>query len=82
MLLMSGAFARWNLNLRYVILDEIHCISEEEGGSQWERLIKLLPCPFLAMSATVNCLKKTSSRVCTQLLPSASSIQVQVFQSR
>ncbi|KFG30168.1 DEAD/DEAH box helicase, partial [Toxoplasma gondii FOU] len=54
MLLMSGAFARWNLNLRYVILDEIHCISEEEGGSQWERLIKLLPCPFLAMSATVN----------------------------
>ncbi|KYK65895.1 DEAD/DEAH box helicase domain-containing protein, partial [Toxoplasma gondii TgCatPRC2] len=54
MLLMSGAFARWNLNLRYVILDEIHCISEEEGGSQWERLIKLLPCPFLAMSATVG----------------------------
>ncbi|PFH31606.1 DEAD/DEAH box helicase domain-containing protein [Besnoitia besnoiti] len=54
MLLMSGAFARWNVNLRYVILDEIHCISEEEGGSQWERLIKLLPCPFLAMSATVG----------------------------
>ncbi|PHJ15997.1 dead deah box helicase domain-containing protein, partial [Cystoisospora suis] len=54
MLLMSGGVKEWTSNLKYVILDEIHCISEEEaGGSKWERLIQMLPCPFLAMSATV-----------------------------
>ncbi|KAL8434543.1 hypothetical protein Efla_000059 [Eimeria flavescens] len=56
LLLLSGQpnhreFCR---HIKYVVLDEVHCIAEQEEGSKWERIIQLLPCPFLAMSATVG----------------------------
>ena len=42
-----------NLNFEYVVYDEIHQINEEEGDSL-QRIIKLLDCNFLALSATVE----------------------------
>lgn len=55
MLLMSSRYRSWVARLKYVILDEIHCIGEgNEEGRAWERLIQLIPCPFIALSATVG----------------------------
>jgi ATP-dependent RNA helicase DDX60 len=54
MLLMSPYYRDWVSRLRYVILDEVHCIGEgDDEGRAWERLIQLIPCPFIALSATV-----------------------------
>uniref|UniRef100_A0A0G4H8V5 Uncharacterized protein n=1 Tax=Chromera velia CCMP2878 TaxID=1169474 RepID=A0A0G4H8V5_9ALVE len=44
----------WVDSLKYVIFDEIHCIGNLEGGSRWEHCLQLIPCPFLALSATVG----------------------------
>ena len=56
LLLMSGHPQHRDFcsNIKYVILDEVHCIADQEEGPKWERIIQLLPCPFLAMSATVR----------------------------
>lgn len=52
---MSPGHRDWVSRLRYVILDEIHCIGEgDEEGRAWERLVQLMPCPFIALSATVG----------------------------
>jgi len=39
--------------VRWVVFDEVHCIGEQEGGAQWEHTMQLIPCPFIALSATV-----------------------------
>lgn len=52
-LLMSSIREEWAVNIKYAIFDEVHCVGEE-GGDVWERLLQLLPCPFLALSATVG----------------------------
>ena len=54
----------WAKRIEYCILDEIHCIdeiSDSEGSSSlgssaaaWEHIIRLLPCPFVALSATIG----------------------------
>eukprot|EP00915_Cephaloidophora_sp_WS-2016_P004764 GHVH01006360.1.p1 GENE.GHVH01006360.1~~GHVH01006360.1.p1 ORF type:complete len:1893 (+),score=317.06 GHVH01006360.1:103-5781(+) len=46
----------WINRLKYVIYDEIHCISdtEESRGKIYERLLMLTPCPFIALSATIG----------------------------
>lgn len=44
----------WIHHIKYIIFDEIHMIGEMEGGSVWERLILLAPCPILALSATIS----------------------------
>ncbi|CDJ41656.1 DEAD/DEAH box helicase, putative [Eimeria tenella] len=56
LLLLSGhpSHRAFCSNLKYVILDEVHIISEELEGPKVERIIQMLPCPFLAMSATVG----------------------------
>jgi hypothetical protein len=41
------------LNFDYVVYDEIHQINEEEGDSL-QRIIQILDCNFLALSATVE----------------------------
>lgn len=54
MLLLSPSNQDWIARLRYVVLDEVHCIGEQEGGVQWEHSMQLIPCPFIALSATVS----------------------------
>lgn len=52
---MSPGHREWVSRLKYVVLDEIHCIGEgDEEGRAWERLVQLMPCPFIALSATVG----------------------------
>lgn len=48
--------AGWGSRLKYVILDEVHCIgtTTEESSPSWERVICMLHCPFIALSATVG----------------------------
>ena len=38
----------------YVVFDEVHNINKEEDGDTYENLIKLIPCNFLALSATIR----------------------------
>ena len=38
----------------YVVFDEIHNLNKEEDGDIYENLIKLIPCNFLALSATIK----------------------------
>jgi len=53
MLLLSPSAQDWVKRLRWVVFDEVHCIGEQEGGAQWEHSMQLIPCPFIALSATV-----------------------------
>lgn len=52
MLLLSSSNQDWVKRLKYVVFDEVHCIGGEDG-LQWEHNMQLIPCPFLALSATV-----------------------------
>lgn len=53
MLLLSAEYQDWVAQLRYVVFDEVHCIGGQEDGVQWEHCMQLIPCPFIALSATV-----------------------------
>ena len=53
-LFMSPTYNAVARRIRYVVLDEVHCIGESESSLSWEHSIQLLPCPFLALSATVG----------------------------
>ncbi|CAA7261143.1 unnamed protein product [Cyclocybe aegerita] len=54
-LLLSPDCARvWTPRLRRIILDEIHTIGQQEGGSIWEQIILLAPCPIIGLSATIG----------------------------
>lgn len=41
-------------NLRFVIFDEIHNISDPQEGNVWAQNLQLIDCPFVALSATVG----------------------------
>ena len=41
-LALSPANRDWLGRLRYAIFDEVHCISEHDGGDVWERLLLLM----------------------------------------
>ncbi|KAF5370269.1 hypothetical protein D9758_006936 [Tetrapyrgos nigripes] len=54
-MLLSPTLAKnWLPHLRWVCLDEIHCIGQQEGGSVWEQLILMAPCPIIGLSATIG----------------------------
>jgi hypothetical protein len=53
-LLLTAVNLEWKNNLKYVILDEIHCISDAESGSVWEHILLMIKCPFVALSATIG----------------------------
>jgi len=38
----------------YAVFDEIHNVNKEDDGDIYENIIKLLPCNFLALSATIG----------------------------
>ena len=40
-------------NFNYAVFDEVHNLNGEEGGAL-ERIIRLIDCPFLALSATIK----------------------------
>jgi hypothetical protein len=52
-LLLSPQREDWVKRIRYAVFDECHLIGGA-GGETWERLLLLLHCPFLALSATVG----------------------------
>ena len=44
-------------NFNYAVFDEVHNLNGEEGGAL-ERIIRLIDCPFLALSATIKNVSK------------------------
>ena len=54
MLAPSKEAESWRKNVRWVIFDEVHCINLPEEGTVWERLLQMIRCPFLALSATIS----------------------------
>jgi superfamily II RNA helicase len=58
-MLLSPPLAKmWTPRLKYVILDEIHTIGQQEGGAVWEQILLLSPCPVIGLSATVGAPRK------------------------
>ncbi|XP_078597365.1 putative ATP-dependent RNA helicase DDX60 isoform X2 [Branchiostoma floridae x Branchiostoma japonicum] len=53
-LLLAPHRQKWAQKIRYVIFDEVHCMGSEIGAEVWEHLLLLIPCPFLALSATIS----------------------------
>ncbi|KAG8971374.1 hypothetical protein FRC05_011136 [Tulasnella sp. 425] len=54
MLLSPALAAQWVPRLRWIVLDEIHSIGQQEGGAVWEQLILFSPCPIIGLSATIG----------------------------
>jgi superfamily II DNA or RNA helicase len=44
----------WASRIRYVIMDEVHCVGDLDGGQHWENLVSLVRAPILALSATIG----------------------------
>lgn len=44
----------WRSRLQYVVFDEMHHLGDADTGATWERCIHLVPCPVIALSATVS----------------------------
>lgn len=54
-LLLDPTMQDWVKRIEYVIFDEVHCMGESaDEAAIWEHALQLIPCPFLAMSATVG----------------------------
>ncbi|EIW78173.1 P-loop containing nucleoside triphosphate hydrolase protein [Coniophora puteana RWD-64-598 SS2] len=54
-MLLAPALARvWTPRLKRIIMDEIHTIGQQEGGSVWEQILLLAPCPIIGLSATIG----------------------------
>jgi superfamily II DNA or RNA helicase len=52
-LLLSPHNEEWKRRVKWVVFDEVHCISMGNGQA-WERLLQMIECPFLALSATMG----------------------------
>lgn len=56
-----------------IILDEIHTIGQQEGGSVWEQILLLAPCPIMFVSSdfstiSIGVLTYILTVACLQLL--------------
>lgn len=54
MLLSPVLAAKWVPRIRWIVLDEIHTIGQQEGGAVWEQLLLFAPCPIIGLSATIG----------------------------
>ena len=54
MLLAPSNARSWSTRIRRIIFDEIHSIGQADDGVVWEQLLLLVPCPIVALSATVG----------------------------
>ncbi|KIO24167.1 hypothetical protein M407DRAFT_213317 [Tulasnella calospora MUT 4182] len=54
MLLSPVLAEKWVPRLRWIVLDEIHTIGQQEGGAVWEQLLLFAPCPIIGLSATIG----------------------------
>ncbi|KAL0478301.1 hypothetical protein AKO1_008520 [Acrasis kona] len=52
-LMLSPNSTKWKNRMRYVIFDEVHTIREKGSGQTIENCIKMITCPFIALSATI-----------------------------
>ncbi|KAH7883469.1 hypothetical protein F5I97DRAFT_1931024 [Phlebopus sp. FC_14] len=58
-MMLSPPLAKtWAPRVKSIILDEIHTIGQQEGGSVWEQILLLAPCPIIGLSATVGAPEK------------------------
>ncbi|XP_073433219.1 probable ATP-dependent RNA helicase DDX60 isoform X2 [Dendrobates tinctorius] len=53
-LLLSPHRQDWVNRIKYVIFDEVHCLGGEIGAETWDHIMAMIPCPFLALSATIS----------------------------
>ncbi|KAF8632345.1 hypothetical protein AX15_001928 [Amanita polypyramis BW_CC] len=55
-MLLSPAIAQsWTPRVKWIILDEIHCIGQQDGSMAiWEQIILFAPCPIIGLSATIG----------------------------
>ncbi|XP_075053960.1 putative ATP-dependent RNA helicase DDX60 [Mixophyes fleayi] len=53
-LLLSPHQQDWVKRIKYIIFDEVHCLGGEIGAEDWEHILAMIRCPFLALSATVS----------------------------
>ena len=70
-------------NFNYAVFDEVHNLNGEEGGAL-ERIIRLIDCPFLALSATIKNVSKFKKRmesVCITYMESTVVIVIVNFYS-
>ncbi|CAB3402930.1 unnamed protein product [Caenorhabditis bovis] len=54
MLSQTPAIQKLVSNIKYVVFDEVHSIGASDESHIWERLLLLIQCPFLALSATIG----------------------------
>jgi len=52
-LLMDAMHNKWVHRLRWVVFDEVHCLSGDNGAI-WERLLLTVKVPWIALSATIG----------------------------
>jgi superfamily II RNA helicase len=68
-LLLSPPAQDWVSSIKYAIIDEVHNISNRNEGDIWERVLVLLPCPVICLSATIGNFDKFANwfeGVCTK----------------
>ncbi|PWN20712.1 P-loop containing nucleoside triphosphate hydrolase protein [Microstroma glucosiphilum] len=54
MCLNTEVAASWLPRVKTVIMDEIHSLTDLELGPIWQQLLAFVPCPIIALSATVG----------------------------
>lgn len=54
MTLQSDVAGSWLPRVKAIIMDEIHSLTDVDLGPLWQQLLALVPCPIVALSATIG----------------------------